>query len=106
MGYSWSTLHKTALIKFKEFGSIVREQIIPGVTIVHLFDAEDIKTLFLNEGMYPSRRSHTALLKLRQRQPDLYNSGGLLPTNGPAWSKIRYLEWVYFENIGNVCIFQ
>ena len=66
--------------------------------------------MYTCEGVYPSRRSHTALLHLRYyvwlspvvvltiyvtvypcrlSQPSLYNTGGLLPTNGPDWYKIR-----------------
>ena len=70
---------------------MVREDLLPGVTILHLFSQEDIKKVFLEEGPHPSRRSHTALLQLRTSQPSLYNSGGLLPTNGPQWARNRFV---------------
>ena len=41
------------------------------------------------QAKFPSRRSHTALLSIRKSQPSLYNTGGLLPTNGSAWATIR-----------------
>lgn len=47
--YSWDTLHKNAFDNFKQFGPIVREDLLPGVTIVHLFNHQDIKTLFHSE---------------------------------------------------------
>ena len=86
---SWDRLHWTGLRRFREFGPVVREDLVPGVSIVHLFSQEDIRKLFLEEGAHPSRRSHTALLHLRSSQPSLYNSGGLLPTNGPQWARNR-----------------
>ena len=47
--YSWDTLHQNAFENFKQFGPIVREDLLPGVTIVHLFNHQDIKTLFHSE---------------------------------------------------------
>ncbi|KAJ8909504.1 hypothetical protein NQ315_002450 [Exocentrus adspersus] len=45
--------------------------------------------MFRCEGKYPLRRSHLALQKYRLDRPNIYNSGGLLPTNGPEWFRIR-----------------
>ena len=47
--YSWTRMHHSALAKLRQFGDRVREDIVPGVTLLYLFRAEDIKTLFLNE---------------------------------------------------------
>lgn len=58
----------------------MRENIVPGVNIVWLFKPEDIQTMYQHEGKYPLRRSHLALEKYRLDKPDLYNTGGLLPT--------------------------
>lgn len=87
--YSFKKLHINGLKKYKKFGSIVREEIIPGVNIVWLFDPVDIENLFRIEGKCPQRRSHLALEKYRLDRPHIYNTGGLLPTNGPEWLKIR-----------------
>lgn len=59
---------------------MVREQIVPNVNIVWLFRPEDIQTMYQCEGKYPQRRSHLALEKYRLDRPEIYNSGGLLPT--------------------------
>lgn len=40
-------------------------------------------------GQFPSRRSHLALEHYRKSQEKLYACGGLLPTNGPEWSRLR-----------------
>lgn len=87
--YTLDRLHWTGMRKFQEFGPLVREEIVPGVNLVLAFDPNDIRTMYMNEGKCPSRRSHLALQKLRTDRPDLYNDGGLLPTNGPEWARIR-----------------
>ncbi|XP_025833891.1 cytochrome P450 302a1, mitochondrial-like [Agrilus planipennis] len=87
--YHFDKLHVNGLKKFKEFGPVVREEIVSGVNIVWLFKPEDIETLFRVEGKYPQRRSHLALEKYRLDRPHIYNTGGLLPTNGPEWLRIR-----------------
>jgi ecdysteroid 25-hydroxylase CYP302A1 len=68
---------------------VVKEKVFGGLSIVWLFHPDDIKTLFENEGKYPSRRSHLALKKYRKEKPEFYNNGGLLPTNGPEWARMR-----------------
>lgn len=87
--YSLDRLHWNGLQKFAEFGPIVTEELVPGLPIVWLFDPEDIKTMYACEGRYPSRRSHLALQKYRLDRPHIYNNGGLLPTNGPEWARLR-----------------
>ena len=77
------------LIVYISFISVVKEKVLGGLTIVWLFHPDDIKTLFENEGKYPSRRSHLALKKYRKEKPEFYNNGGLLPTNGPEWARMR-----------------
>ena len=87
--YSLDRLHWSGLKKYEEYGSIVKEEIVPGVELVFLFDPKDIKVMYQMEGKYPSRRSHLALEHWRLSNPDLYNSGGLLPTNGEEWYRMR-----------------
>lgn len=78
--YKFDELHINGFKKYKLFGPVVREQIVPGVNIVWLFDPNDIETMYRNEGKCPMRRSHLALEKYRLDRPNIYNSGGLLPT--------------------------
>ena len=88
----------------------MREEIIPGVNLLLLFRPEDIQSMYRLEGQFPSRRSHTALEHYRFSKPDIYKTGGLLPTyvvqqkngktdyinfdylstrNGPDWHNLR-----------------
>lgn len=89
--YSWERLHRAGHDKYAAYGPIVRETIVPGVHLVWLFDAGDIARV-LNEsgpGVYPQRTSHLALQKYRCDRPHVYRTGGLLPTNGADWWRIR-----------------
>lgn len=78
--YKFDELHRNGLKKYREYGPIVREEIVPGTNIVWIFTPEDVQELLRKEGRYPQRRSHLALEHYRKKQKDLYNNGGLLPT--------------------------
>lgn len=67
--------------KYEEFGPIVCERMLPGVSVVFVYDPDDIAQIF-NEGSsdYPRRRSHLALEKYRKDRPEIYRTSGLLPT--------------------------
>lgn len=78
----WDELHKPGFEMFRQYGPIVREMLLPGFYIVWLFDPNDFAKL-LNDtvpGSYPRRQSHSALEKYRKDRPNVYRSGGLLPT--------------------------
>lgn len=87
--YKFDRLHWNGFKKLKKYGPVVREQMVPGVNVVWLFKPEDIEVMFRSEGKYPQRRSHLALEKYRLDRPNVYNTGGLLPTNGPHWLRLR-----------------
>ncbi|XP_053997965.1 cytochrome P450 302a1, mitochondrial [Hylaeus anthracinus] len=88
--YSFTNLYKSGLKKLKSFGPIVREEIVPTVNVVWIYRPEDIAEIFKAEaGLHPERRSHLALLKYRKDRKDIYSTGGLLPTNGPEWWRLR-----------------
>ncbi|XP_034244458.1 cytochrome P450 302a1, mitochondrial-like isoform X2 [Thrips palmi] len=87
--YSFTQLHKTGLKKYLKYGPIVREEIVPGNSVVWIFDPNDMEHLFLSENNLPQRRSHLAVGVLRKDRPHVYNTGGLLTTNGEDWWKLR-----------------
>lgn len=68
---------------------------VPGVHVVWLFDPRDIAAVFADgdaptgRGHYPQRTSHLALQRYRCDRPHVYRTGGLLPTNGPEWWRLR-----------------
>ncbi|XP_066900946.1 cytochrome P450 302a1, mitochondrial [Halyomorpha halys] len=84
-----SRLHDVGTKRFEQFGGLVREEISPGLNLVHAYRAQDIEKIYKNEGKYPERLGHLALMHYRLCRPHLYNSGGLLPTNGIEWWRLR-----------------
>lgn len=82
--YNFEKLHMNGASKLKEYGPLVREQVVPGVNVLWVFRPEDIAEIFRMEsrerGLHPKRRSHLALEKYRTDRPSIYNTGGLLPT--------------------------
>lgn len=88
--YSFTNLYESGKRKLKCFGPLVREEIIPNVNVIWIYRPEDIAEIFKAEsGLHPERRSHLALLKYRKDRPNIYNTGGLLPTNGSEWWRLR-----------------
>lgn len=78
--YSLKRLHWNGHLKYKEYGPLVRERLFMGTNLLYVFDPDDIRQVFANDGQYPFRRSHIALEKYRLDQPHMYASGGLIPT--------------------------
>ncbi|KAG5677094.1 hypothetical protein PVAND_006877 [Polypedilum vanderplanki] len=86
----WDQLHILGMERYKKYGPIVCEKIMPGASVVWLYDPVDIsKVLTDTPGNLPCRRSHLALEKFRYDRPEVYSSGGLLPTNGEKWWELR-----------------
>ncbi|CAH1398079.1 unnamed protein product [Nezara viridula] len=84
-----SKLHIVGTKRFEQYGGLVREEVSPGINFVHVYSAQDIEKIYKNEGKYPERLGHLALMHYRLCRPHLYNSGGLLPTNGSEWWRLR-----------------
>ena len=76
--YKAEALDKNSWLNWRRYGSLVRE--FPGVRLLHVYDPDDIETVFRQDHRYPGRRSHIAMLHYRLNKPDVYNTGGLLST--------------------------
>ncbi|XP_014209811.1 cytochrome P450 302a1, mitochondrial [Copidosoma floridanum] len=88
--YDPKKLREMGAAKYAEYGPVVREEIKPGEPIVYVYRPEDIAEVYKADGgWHPERRSHLALLKYREDRRGVYNTGGLLPTNGPDWWRLR-----------------
>ncbi|KAL0840422.1 hypothetical protein ABMA28_015678 [Loxostege sticticalis] len=85
--YDAEALDKNAWLNWRKYGDLVKE--FPGVRLLHVYDPDDIASVFRQDDRYPARRSHVAMRDYRLRKPDVYNTGGLLSTNGPEWWKLR-----------------
>lgn len=52
-------------LQYEKYGTILREVVVPGKELVHLFDPVDIEAVFRHEGCYPFRTVVEALKKYR-----------------------------------------
>lgn len=83
-------MHRNAQKLLNRYGPLVREVVVGDRVVVHVFDPRDMEQVFRNEGRYPARLSHRALLKYRSNRPQQYSGGGLFPSNGEEWSRLRH----------------
>lgn len=84
-------MHRNAKKLLDRYGTLVREVVVGDRVVVHVFDPRDMEHVFRHEGRYPARLSHRALLKYRRERPHMYNSGGLFPSNGEEWFRLRHM---------------
>lgn len=84
-------MHRNAQKLLDQYGPLVREVVVGDRVVVHVFDPRDMEHVFRNEGRFPARLSHRALLKYRRERPHVYGSGGLFPSNGEEWSRLRHI---------------
>ncbi|CAD5110818.1 unnamed protein product [Dimorphilus gyrociliatus] len=72
--------------KYQKYGRLVREEIFPGLTMVHVFDPDDVRVVSKYDGKFPHRFPFEAMLKYR-KDNDL--PVGLTNLNGEAWYDLR-----------------
>uniref|UniRef100_A0A2P2I3Q6 Cytochrome P450 302a1, mitochondrial-like n=2 Tax=Hirondellea gigas TaxID=1518452 RepID=A0A2P2I3Q6_9CRUS len=94
--YDPERLHEAARQKYDNYGPLVRETLPDGTGLLSVFDPDDIKSFLQQTMQQPDRRSHLALKKYRLDRPHMYSSGGLLPSNGAEWQKLRKASQVIF----------
>ncbi|XP_054722757.1 probable cytochrome P450 301a1, mitochondrial [Uloborus diversus] len=87
--YSKSKWHEAQRMKFQQYGPIVREQMVPGVNFVHLYDPKDMEVVSRNEGKFPKREFFVGMKTLRERNPEMYSTVGVAAGNGEEWYRIR-----------------
>ncbi|CAG9127052.1 unnamed protein product [Plutella xylostella] len=87
--YSAEALDKNAWLNWRRYGPLTRESLQPDLHLLHVVDPQDIETVFRLEDKLPERRSHVAMKHYRLSKPAVYNTGGLLSTNGPEWWRLR-----------------
>lgn len=83
--YSLERFTESILEISKQLGPIFKLN-LSGSKMVVTTNADDAKTLFLNEGKYPTRPTFPALVHYRKKR---FNSVGVTPGNGEEWHKFR-----------------
>lgn len=71
----------------KEYGTIYKETILTGFTLVHVFDPNDIETVFRADGKYPQREAFHTLAHFNKKFNN--NTQGLLTSQKQQWRHIR-----------------
>ncbi|KAL3204706.1 hypothetical protein MRX96_011685 [Rhipicephalus microplus] len=100
-------MHRNAQKLLDRYGTLVREVVVGDRVVVHVFDPRDMEHVFRHEGRYPARLSHRALLKYRRERPHMYNSGGLFPSNGEEWFRLRHMfQKPLMQQGGHVCLLE
>ncbi|XP_067656061.1 probable cytochrome P450 12a5, mitochondrial [Haliotis asinina] len=69
------------------FGDIIREEVVPGFFLLHLYKPEDYETVYRNDGKYPVRNSFFMLRRYNKK----YNNGihGIIDSEGESWHRLR-----------------
>ena len=79
--------HSVLNYLFKEFGPICKQQFGPNKTIVHVFNLEDIKTVYAKEGKWPVAPPLQETTQIYRAQKNM--SLGLGNTNHEEWYNLR-----------------
>ncbi|KAK8768480.1 hypothetical protein V5799_015055 [Amblyomma americanum] len=74
----------------RRLGPIVAEKLPGRNVLVRLFSADDIRTLYREEGRMPRHvGSHALKLYHRSRTPEFFANDGLLHSQGEEWQRLR-----------------
>ncbi|UYV81845.1 CYP302A1 [Cordylochernes scorpioides] len=101
--YSKERMHEPLQALRQRYGPVVKEKVVSGRNVVHLFDPADMMAVYNCELRYPLRVSHRAILQFRLSRPHVYSAGGgLLPSRASdvsmhlhhGSSNVHYLECV------------
>ncbi|KAK8772776.1 hypothetical protein V5799_023980 [Amblyomma americanum] len=76
--YNIRKLNEAALDMYKRYGPVVGERLPGRRVVVHLFSADDIRTLFQEEGRTPYRMGALPFKLYHTNRPDYFANAGIL----------------------------
>ena len=74
---------------YREYGPVVREEVLWNFPLVHLFDRRDIERVLRYPSAYPLRPPNEADVFYRRYRKEYYPNDGVVSLNGPDWHKLR-----------------
>ncbi|XP_077528285.1 putative cytochrome P450 12a5, mitochondrial [Haemaphysalis longicornis] len=87
--YNIRNLSEASLDMYRRYGPIVAEK-LPGRTVLlHLFSADDIRTLYQEEGRTPYRVGALPFKLYHTGRPAYFANAGILNAQGEEWRRIR-----------------
>lgn len=81
--------HIAAADMYRKYGPVVAERLPGRYSLVHLFSANDFRTLYQEEGKMPFRMGATAFKRYRESRPQYYDNIGILNLQGQEWYNVR-----------------
>ncbi|XP_077529724.1 putative cytochrome P450 301a1, mitochondrial isoform X2 [Haemaphysalis longicornis] len=82
-------LHKAEWEMYRRYGPIVAEENPGRQTVVHLFSADDFRTLYQYEGKVPHRSGLRPLKAYHKAKPECFPNAGILNVQGEEWRHVR-----------------
>ncbi|KAH9379975.1 hypothetical protein HPB48_009871 [Haemaphysalis longicornis] len=74
---------------YRRYGPIVAEENPGRQTVVHLFSADDFRTLYQYEGKVPHRSGLRPLKAYHKAKPECFPNAGILNVQGEEWRHVR-----------------
>jgi len=87
--YTYEKYHEANDEKLKNYGTVVREDVIWNFPLIHIFDGKDIETILCTPSKYPLRPPNEADVFYRKSRPQYYPDIGMVNENGEKWHKLR-----------------
>ena len=81
--------HEANEVMYREYGPVVREEVLWNFPLVHLFDRRDIERVLRYPSAYPLRPPNEADVFYRRYRKEYYPNDGVVSLNGPDWHKLR-----------------
>jgi len=88
-GHLQDKYHVANEVMYREYGPVVREEVLWNFPLVHLFDRRDIERVLRYPSAYPLRPPNEADVFYRRYRKEYYPNDGVVSLNGPDWHKLR-----------------